>query len=131
MPASRDGPSGDSAPAAHHRTGPSARLYIGTARWSYPKGKGTWDSVFYPPKLADKDKLAYYAQFFNTVEINSSFYRPPKQLPAEAWASKVPPDFRFTIKLWQKFTHPRMFEQATGEPWRVQDEDFSVFDEGI
>jgi uncharacterized protein YecE (DUF72 family) len=106
-------------------------IYVGTSGWSYPKGKGTWDSVFYPPKLADKDKLAYYAQFFNTVEINSSFYRPPNKFAAQAWASKVPPDFRFTIKLWQKFTHPRMFEQATGEAWRVQDQDFSVFEEGI
>src|ERR1043166_13061 len=108
-----------------------ARLFIGTAGWSYPKGKGTWDNVFYPPKLADKDKLSFYARYFNTVEINNSFYRPPNKFAARAWAQKVPDDFRFTAKLWQKFTHPKMFEQATGQSWRVSDDDFAVFSEGI
>jgi uncharacterized protein YecE (DUF72 family) len=109
----------------------SARLYIGTSGWSYPKGQGAWDNVFYPPKLADGDKLPFYARYFNTVEINSSFYRPPNKVAARAWAAKVPDDFRFAAKLWQKFTHPKMFEQATGQSWRVQDEDFSVYAEGI
>ena len=107
------------------------KLYVGTSGWSYPKGKGAWDDVFYPPKLADKDKLTFYAQYFNTVEINSSFYRPPNKFAAKAWASKVPADFRFTAKLWQKFTHPKMFEKATGQPWRLNDEDFLVFEDGI
>jgi uncharacterized protein YecE (DUF72 family) len=43
----------------------------------------------------------------------------------------VPDDFRFTAKLWQKFTHPKMFEAATGQPALVQNEDFAVFAEGI
>jgi uncharacterized protein YecE (DUF72 family) len=107
------------------------RLYIGTSGWSYPKGEGTWDGVFYPSKLADKDKLSYYARYFNTVEINSSFYRPPSKAAARAWAGKVPDNFRFAAKLWQKFTHPRMFEAATGQSWKVQHEDFNVFSEGI
>jgi len=105
--------------------------YVGTSGWSYPKGQGTWDGSFYPPKLADKDKLSFYAQYFNTVEINSSFYRPPNMYAARAWAQKVPDDFRFAVKLWQKFTHPKMYEQATGEAARVEDEDFGVFAEGI
>jgi uncharacterized protein YecE (DUF72 family) len=109
----------------------AARIFIGTAGWSYPKGQGAWDNLFYPPKLADKDKLPFYAQYFNTVEINSSFYRPPNKFAARAWAAKVPDEFRFTAKLWQKFTHPKMFEQATGQAWRVQDDDFDVFNEGI
>lgn len=110
---------------------PSSILYIGTSGWSYPKGQGAWDAIFYPPRLADKDKLTFYAQYFNTVEINSSFYRPPSPYAARAWATKVPDDFRFTAKLWQKFTHPKMFEAATGRPAQVQDEDFEVFAEGI
>jgi uncharacterized protein YecE (DUF72 family) len=113
--------------------GPASRprLYIGTSGWSYPKGAGTWDGTFYPARLADKDKLAFYARYFNTVEINSSFYRPPSPYAAKAWASKVPDDFRFTAKLWQKFTHPKMFEEATGQAASVKDEDFGVFAEGI
>jgi uncharacterized protein YecE (DUF72 family) len=108
-----------------------SKLFIGTSGWSYPKGQGTWEGTFYPPKLADKDKLTFYSQFFNTVEINSSFYRPPNQYAAKAWATKVPDDFRFTIKLWQKFTHPKMFEQATGQKSFVSEEDFLTFAEGI
>jgi uncharacterized protein YecE (DUF72 family) len=106
-------------------------VYVGTSGWSYPKGEGTWDGTFYPAKLADKDKLSFYAQYFTTVEINSSFYRPPNKFAAQAWASKVPDGFRFTAKLWQKFTHPKMFEKATGQQARVSDEDFKVFAEGI
>jgi uncharacterized protein YecE (DUF72 family) len=113
------------------RTQAAPRLYVGTSGWSYPKGDGTWDGVFYPPGLADKDKLAFYARYFNTVEVNSSFYRPPSPYATRAWAAKVPDEFRFTAKLWQKFTHPRMFEQATGQEWRVQDADFDLFAEGI
>jgi uncharacterized protein YecE (DUF72 family) len=106
-------------------------FYIGTSGWSYPRGQGAWDNLFYPAKLADKDKLAFYAGYFNTVEINSSFYRPPNQYAARAWASKVPGNFHFTAKLWQKFTHPKLFEQATGQDWHIEDADFDVFKDGI
>jgi uncharacterized protein YecE (DUF72 family) len=109
----------------------AGRVRVGTSGWSYPKGGGTWDGVFYPPRLADKDKLAFYAQYFDTVEVNSSFYRPPSPYAARAWASKVPDDFRFTAKLWQKFTHPRMFEKATGRAALVDPTDFEVFSEGL
>lgn len=51
------------------------KLYTGTSGWSYPKGEGTWTGYFYPPGKINE--LEYYSQFFNTVEINSSFYRPP------------------------------------------------------
>jgi uncharacterized protein YecE (DUF72 family) len=109
----------------------AGRVRVGTSGWSYPKGAGTWDGVFYPPRLPDKDKLAFYAQYFDTVEINSSFYRPPSPYAAKAWASKVPDDFRFTAKLWQKFTHPRMFEKATGRAALVDPTDFELFSEGL
>jgi len=108
-----------------------SNFYIGTSGWSYPRGQGAWDNLFYPAKLADKDKLAFYAGYFNTVEINSSFYRPPNQYAARAWASKVPSNFHFTAKLWQKFTHPKLFVQATGQDWHIEDADFDVFKEGI
>ena len=106
-------------------------LYVGTAGWSYPGGEGRWDGVFYPEDLADKDKLAFYAQYFNAVELNSSFYRPPNPFAARAWATKVPDDFRFTAKLWQKFTHPKMFEEATGKPARLSEEDFEQYIQGV
>lgn len=111
--------------------GLAVTLYVGTAGWSYPKGEGRWDGVFYPVSLADKDKLAFYAQYCNAVELNSSFYRPPSPFAARGWAAKVPDDFRFTAKVWQKFTHPKMFEEATGEAATVRAEDFEQFVGGL
>jgi uncharacterized protein YecE (DUF72 family) len=106
-------------------------LYIGTSGWSYPKGEGRWDGVFYPPKLADRDKLAFYARYFDSVEINSSFYRPPSAAMSRGWAERTPPEFRFAVKLWQKFTHPGMFKEATGLDAVVADADFDEFVRGI
>ncbi len=106
-------------------------IYVGTSGWSYPKGGGRWDGVFYPEDVQDRDKLAFYAQYFDAVEINNTFYRPPSPYAARAWAQKTPSNFRFTAKLWQKFTHPKMFEEATGQEARVQDEDFGEFTRGL
>jgi uncharacterized protein YecE (DUF72 family) len=108
-----------------------ARLYIGTSGWSYPKGRGTWDGVFYPDGLPDRDKLPFYARYFDAVELNSSFYRPPSAAAARGWAQRVPDDFRFTAKVWQKFTHPKMFEEATGKPAELSQADFELFIEGL
>jgi uncharacterized protein YecE (DUF72 family) len=58
--------------------------------------------------------LSFYAAHFNTVEVNSSFYRIPTPDTAETWAQRTPRDFEFSLKLYQKFTHPEMFVKATG-----------------
>ena len=65
-----------------------AKLYIGTSGWSYPKGEGTWTGYFYP--TGKINELEYYSQFFNTVEINSSFYRPPNPGYVYNWVKRVP-----------------------------------------
>ena len=85
---------------------------IGTSGWNYPSGKGTWNGVFYPrgrgrPKRFDE--LAFYAEHFNTVEVNSTFYGQPRADVCRGWAERTPGDFEFAIKLYQKFTHPRMY----------------------
>jgi uncharacterized protein YecE (DUF72 family) len=95
-------------------------IKIGTSGWSYPTGKGTWNGIFYPlqgrgrgrPKL---DELAFYAEHFDTVEINSSFYGVPVPATTKGWAERTPPGFEFSLKLFQKFTHPDMFEKASGQ----------------
>ena len=71
-----------------------AACYIGTSGWSYPKGEGTWQGFFYPP--VTKDELAYYSRSFDTVEVNSSFYRPPSPKTAKSWDERTPADFRFS-----------------------------------
>jgi len=106
-----------------------AKLYIGTSGWSYPKGKGTWTGYFYP--TGKINELEYYSQFFNTVEINSSFYRPPNPGYVYNWVRRVPKDFLFTVKLWQKFTHPRMYKEATGEEAIISVRDIDIFKRSI
>lgn len=107
---------------------PSA-VYIGTSGWSYPQGEGTWNGHFYP--AGTKDELEYYSRLFNTVEVNSTFYRPPEARLAQSWAKRVPPGFLFSVKLWQKFTHPGMFSAATGEDATVSRADIDQFRAGI
>ena len=105
------------------------KLYIGTAGWSYPKGEGTWTGYFYPSsKIVE---LEYYSQFFNTVEINSSFYRPPDPGYVYNWVRRVPEGFLFSVKLWQKFTHPRMYQDSTGNEAVIAQSDVDRFNRSI
>jgi uncharacterized protein YecE (DUF72 family) len=91
-----------------------AELRVGTSGWNYPSGKGTWNGIFYPPsrgRAKTFDELSFYAEHFNTVEVNSTFYGQPRADVCRAWAQRTPPDFEFAVKLYQKFTHPKMFKQ--------------------
>src|SRR3954469_4173141 len=94
------------------------KLRIGTSGWSYPTGKGTWNGVFYPPRkgrasaVPGFDELSYYAEHFNTVEVNSSFYGTPRPDASRGWAERTPPGFEFSLKLYQKFTHPGMYKAS-------------------
>lgn len=107
-----------------------AKIYIGTSGWSYPKGEGTWTGYFYPAS-GKINELEYYSQFFNTVEINSSFYRPPNPDYVYNWTRRVPEGFLFTVKLWQKFTHPQMYKEATGEEAVISQRDVDQFKNSI
>lgn len=82
---------------------------VGTSGWHYPGGNGTWDGVFYPAAAQQPrgfDALAFYARYFDTVEVNSSFYGLPRATVTGHWAARTPADFRFTVKLHRSFTHP-------------------------
>ena len=79
-------------------------IRIGPAGWSYTD----WERIVYPsPRPHDFHEPAYLAQFFDTIEINTSFYYPMKATLAKQWLGRVStnPRFLFTAKLWQKFTH--------------------------
>jgi len=104
-------------------------IYIGTSGWSYPRGEGSWKGHFY--NKGEKDELGYYSQYFKAVEINSSFYMPPNPAYVARWLSKVPTDFIFTAKLWQKFTHPKMFKEATGFDEAISLADIEIFKKSI
>ncbi len=82
------------------------KIRIGPAGWSY----NDWKGVVYPSSANSKfDPLAYLAEFFDTIEINSSFYRPPTSSTTRSWVRRVAvnPNFTFTAKLHRAFTHER------------------------
>ena len=93
-------------------------LLIGTSGWSYPSGKGTWNGLFYPATRAkrdgtkDFDELRFYGEHFDTVEVNSTFYGQPRADVTRTWVARTKPGFNFSVKLYQKFTHPSMFKDA-------------------
>ena len=81
-------------------------IRIGVAGWDY---KDWWGIVYPAVKPRGFDPLTYLSGYFNVIEINSTFYRPPSAKSAAGWAGRVEhnPDFRFTAKLYQRFTHHR------------------------
>jgi uncharacterized protein YecE (DUF72 family) len=77
---------------------------VGPAGWSYPD----WAGYVYPSRRAKGfHEAAYLAEFFDTIEINTSFYQPLRADHAAQWIDRVAanPRFVFTAKLWQRFTH--------------------------
>ena len=95
-------------------------IAIGTSGWSYEDWRGT---VY--PAHGRVDGLTFLAEYFNVIEINSTFYRPPHADAARTWVKKVAdrPEFVFTAKLWQRFTH--------GASPEFTDHEVRTFTEGI
>ena len=94
----------------------TGKVLVGTAGWSYPD----WKGIFYPASLPrGMHALAYLARYFDTVEVNTSFYRPLDPELAARWVKEtVPfPRFSFTAKAWRRFTHER---EAPPSPLEVE-----------
>jgi uncharacterized protein YecE (DUF72 family) len=94
----------------HSRVSPSSRhpangrIIVGPAGWSY----ADWAGIVYPaPRPHHFHEATYLAQYFDTIEINTSFYQPLHPDHARQWVQRVEanPRFVFTAKLWKKFTH--------------------------
>ncbi|MGC8981482.1 MAG: DUF72 domain-containing protein [Minisyncoccia bacterium] len=80
------------------------KIYIGTSGWQYHH----WKSKFYPEDLNPKDWLEFYSKYFNTVEINTSFYHQTRKTTFEKWKDIIKDkNFKFSIKLYRLFTHFR------------------------
>jgi uncharacterized protein YecE (DUF72 family) len=91
-------------------------IRVGPAGWAYPDSPGRVYPAGAPKRF---DPLAYLAHFFDTIEINASFYAPPAPRTCRSWARRVDanPAFRFTAKLWQRFTHGvKTFGRAAAPP---------------
>jgi uncharacterized protein YecE (DUF72 family) len=78
-----------------------ARILVGTSGWVY----GGWQDRFYPPGLPNAQRLSFYANRFETTEVNYSFYHLPKAETYRKWATLVSEDFVFSIKANRAITH--------------------------
>jgi len=85
---------------AEEPAGPAA-IRIGTQGWSYTD----WIGTFYPPGSKQEDYLPFYAQVFDTVELDTTFYHPPRPSVVRSWARHTPGGFRFAAKVPQRITH--------------------------
>ncbi len=83
-------------------------IRIGTSGWSY----GHWVDVFYPSDLKRSEWLSHYAQHFDTVELNMSFYRHPFANMLKGWKKKLPENFKMTFKAHRQITHRKKFRDA-------------------
>jgi uncharacterized protein YecE (DUF72 family) len=81
------------------------KFYCGISGLQLPVPK-----IKFPEKYQDKSRLVYYSTFFNSIEINSTFYRLPLKSTLKRWITEVPDDFRFTLKLWKEITHNKGLE---------------------
>ncbi|HTZ48404.1 MAG TPA: DUF72 domain-containing protein [Verrucomicrobiae bacterium] len=105
---------------------PRNRLRVGPAGWSY----SDWAGYVYPTRRSKGfHEAAYLAEFFDTIEINTSFYQPLRPDHASLWLERVAanPSFVFTAKMWQRFTHD---PSATPEEERAVREGFDVLRQG-
>ncbi len=90
------------------------RLFLGSAGWSYDD----WDGNFYPANLAARDRLAYYATQFRSVEIDSTFYGCPARSTVQAWYQRTPDDFMFAAKFPRTITHDARLINCADETYR-------------
>jgi uncharacterized protein YecE (DUF72 family) len=110
------------------------KVRVGTAGWSYKD----WEGVFYPPGMRHRKlhPVEYLARFFDTAEINTSFYGPLKPEVVKLWckrAAAVNPEFLFTAKLYRAFTHSpqSLTEPTSAASIRPTDEDEARTREGL
>ncbi len=82
---------------------------VGCSGWSY----NHWVGVFYPEKTEKKNFLSFYSKFFDTVEVNSTFYHLPFTGYVKGWVRKVPKGFLFSVKLNKKITHVKKLVDAS------------------
>jgi len=87
-------------------------LRIGCSGWNYDHWR---NGVFYPPRCPPRKWLEYYARHFDTVEVNSTFYRLPRREAVANWVTGSPPGFLFTIKMSRYITHvKRLLDVGAG-----------------
>ncbi|TMB77029.1 MAG: DUF72 domain-containing protein [Chloroflexi bacterium] len=84
-------------------------LFVGTSGWQYPH----WKRVFYPAKLPQREWLPYFAERFQAVEVNNTFYNLPEKSVFEHWRASTAEDFLFALKMSRYLTHLKRLQDPT------------------
>ena len=82
---------------------------IGCSGWNYDHWR---EGAFYPPRCPASRWLAFYAERFDTVELNATFYRLPRHSAAERWVRETPERFTFAVKVSRYVTHVKRLQDA-------------------
>ena len=94
---------------------PGRRIFVGTSGYSF----ADWVGPFYPAGTKPADFLSFYSRHFDTVEVNSTYYRVPAPRAIEQMERKTPPGFRFMVKVNQAMTHERSLERSLVRAFRA------------
>jgi len=92
----------------------NCQIRIGTSGWYYSH----WRKLFYPDDLPKSRWFEYYAQHFDTVEINNSFYHLPKLQSVKRWYRLAPDEFIYAVKANRYITHIKRLKDVSDEMWR-------------
>jgi uncharacterized protein YecE (DUF72 family) len=87
-----------------------ATIHIGTQGWSY----ADWVGAFYPPGAKQEDWLPFYGGVFDTLELDTTFYHPPRPSVVRSWERHTPAGFRFAAKVPQRITHESRLSNMGG-----------------
>ena len=97
--------------ASAQRTRTIKRIHVGTMGWSYD----FWKGVFYPKNLSSSEFLGYYSKQFDTVEVDSTFYRIPRKQTVLEWKNQTSEGFLFSLKFPRIITHVKMLKNCQEE----------------
>jgi uncharacterized protein YecE (DUF72 family) len=96
--------------SARQRRVAAGQVRIGTSGWQYAH----WRELFYPPELRTAEWFAHYAERFDTVEVNNTFYRLPEASTFDAWRRQAPPGFVYAVKFNRFGSHMKKLLDPEG-----------------
>ncbi len=94
-------------------TGPPPAIRLGTSAFT----AAGWEGTFYPAEMERGEAIRHYSEHFDTVEVDSSFYRIPNLQTVKGWAEKTPPGFLFALKVPRVITHEKVLTGAERDLW--------------
>lgn len=109
----------------------SKKVLIGCQGWNYKDWISTNEQIFYPRGTEPKQMLTSYAEAFDSVEVDSTFYAIPAKSVVESWHRKTPADFKFALKMPKEITHEKFLDRTSLETLEKFCDAISVLNEKL